>query len=96
MSFQDAVKVCFSKYVDFNGRARRSEFWWWVLFTALLVGYRRDCDAAELRRERADAETDDQHRERGDARVGARIHCREQAHEADEHHEEADAHDAAG
>ena len=36
MSFQDAVKICFSKYVDFNGRARRSEFWWWVLFTFLL------------------------------------------------------------
>jgi uncharacterized membrane protein YhaH (DUF805 family) len=36
VSFQDAVKVCFSKYVDFNGRARRSEFWWWVLFTFLL------------------------------------------------------------
>ena len=33
MSFPDAVKICFSKYVDFNGRARRSEFWWWVLFT---------------------------------------------------------------
>ena len=36
MSFQDAVKICFNKYVDFNGRARRSEFWWWVLFTFLL------------------------------------------------------------
>jgi uncharacterized membrane protein YhaH (DUF805 family) len=36
VTFQDAVKVCFSKYVDFNGRARRSEFWWWVLFTFLL------------------------------------------------------------
>jgi uncharacterized membrane protein YhaH (DUF805 family) len=36
VSFQDAVKTCFSKYVDFNGRARRSEFWWWVLFTFVL------------------------------------------------------------
>lgn len=36
MAFPDAVKICFSKYADFNGRARRSEFWWWVLFTFLL------------------------------------------------------------
>ena len=36
MTFPDAVKICFNKYVDFNGRARRSEFWWWALFTFLL------------------------------------------------------------
>jgi uncharacterized membrane protein YhaH (DUF805 family) len=36
VSFGDAVKVCFNKYVDFNGRARRSEFWWWALFTVIL------------------------------------------------------------
>jgi uncharacterized membrane protein YhaH (DUF805 family) len=36
VSFGDAVKVCFNKYVDFNGRARRSEFWWWTLFTVIL------------------------------------------------------------
>lgn len=33
MSFTDAVKTCFAKYVDFTGRAPRSEFWWWALFT---------------------------------------------------------------
>ena len=27
----DAISTCFSKYVDFNGRATRAEFWWWVL-----------------------------------------------------------------
>ena len=27
-----AVKTCFRKYFDFSGRARRSEFWWFVLF----------------------------------------------------------------
>ena len=27
-----AVKTCFKKYIDFKGRARRSEFWWFVLF----------------------------------------------------------------
>lgn len=36
MKFQDAVKICLSKYVDFSGRARRSEFWWFALFTFLV------------------------------------------------------------
>lgn len=31
-----AVKTCFKKYADFTGRARRSEFWWFMLF-ALVV-----------------------------------------------------------
>ncbi len=35
MSFIDAVKICFSKYADFNGCASRPEFWWWVLFTSM-------------------------------------------------------------
>ncbi|HWU84642.1 MAG TPA: DUF805 domain-containing protein [Rhodocyclaceae bacterium] len=42
MNFADAVKTCFSKYADFNGRATRSEFWWWVLFTfivSLVLGF---------------------------------------------------------
>lgn len=36
MTFADSVKICFNKYADFNGRARRSEYWWWFLFTVLL------------------------------------------------------------
>jgi uncharacterized membrane protein YhaH (DUF805 family) len=32
MTFGQAVKTCFSKYVTFSGRAARSEFWWWALF----------------------------------------------------------------
>jgi uncharacterized membrane protein YhaH (DUF805 family) len=32
MIFQDAVRTCFQKYVTISGRARRSEYWWWVLF----------------------------------------------------------------
>ena len=33
MSFQDAVRVCLTqKYVDFSGRARRSEYWYFFLF----------------------------------------------------------------
>ena len=36
MTFQDSVKICFSKYVDFSGRASRSEYWWFVLFIMLV------------------------------------------------------------
>ena len=32
MNFSDAVKTCFKKYANFNGRASRSEFWFFVLF----------------------------------------------------------------
>lgn len=32
MTFTESLKTCFSKYADFNGRASRSEFWWFVLF----------------------------------------------------------------
>ena len=35
MTFQDSIKVCFNKYVDFSGRASRSEYWWFVLFVIL-------------------------------------------------------------
>ena len=37
MSFQDAVRVCLTKYADFSGRARRSEYWWFVVFTAVVT-----------------------------------------------------------
>lgn len=36
MTFFEAIEKCFKKYADFNGRASRSEFWWWVLFAFLL------------------------------------------------------------
>lgn len=36
--FVDAIKTCISKYVDFNGRAGRPEFWWWTLFSVLITG----------------------------------------------------------
>jgi uncharacterized membrane protein YhaH (DUF805 family) len=32
MPFADAVRTCLNKYVDFTGRARRSEYWWFFLF----------------------------------------------------------------
>ena len=31
-----AVKTCFKKYFDFTGRARRSEFWWFMLFVIIV------------------------------------------------------------
>ena len=38
MSFQDAVRTCLTqKYAGFSGRARRSEYWYFVLFT-IIVG----------------------------------------------------------
>ena len=37
MSFQDAVRTCLQrKYADFHGRARRSEYWFFFLFTAIV------------------------------------------------------------
>jgi uncharacterized membrane protein YhaH (DUF805 family) len=36
MSFQEAVRVCLTKYADFGGRARRSEYWWFVVFNAVV------------------------------------------------------------
>jgi uncharacterized membrane protein YhaH (DUF805 family) len=36
MSFADAVRTCLTKYAVFDGRARRSEFWWFFLFTTLV------------------------------------------------------------
>lgn len=38
MNMRDAIVTCFSKYADFSGRARRSEYWFWVLFN-LIVGF---------------------------------------------------------
>jgi len=32
----EAVKICFTKYIVFNGRATRAEYWWWTLFTTLV------------------------------------------------------------
>jgi uncharacterized membrane protein YhaH (DUF805 family) len=37
MGFAEAIRTCLRKYVDFMGRARRSEYWWFLLF-GVLVG----------------------------------------------------------
>jgi len=33
MDIGTSIKVCFQKYAVFSGRASRSEFWWFALFT---------------------------------------------------------------
>ena len=38
MSFMDSIKTCFTKYADFSGRARRSEYWYFTLFNVLVTG----------------------------------------------------------
>jgi uncharacterized membrane protein YhaH (DUF805 family) len=36
MSFGAAIITAFRKYADFAGRATRPEFWWYILFAALV------------------------------------------------------------
>jgi uncharacterized membrane protein YhaH (DUF805 family) len=38
MSFTAAIRSVLTQYIGFTGRARRSEYWWWALFT-VLVGF---------------------------------------------------------
>ncbi len=37
LTFFESIRVCFSKYAEFNGRASRSEFWWFTLFVVLVT-----------------------------------------------------------
>lgn len=36
MSFGQSIATCMSKYADFSGRASRSEYWYFYLFTFVL------------------------------------------------------------
>ncbi len=36
MGIAEAVTTCFSKYVNFQGRAKRSEYWWFQLFIVIV------------------------------------------------------------
>lgn len=38
MTFVEAVRHCLSNYATFSGRARRAEYWWFILFN-FLVGF---------------------------------------------------------
>lgn len=37
MDFATAVRHCLQNYATFSGRARRSEFWWFVLFNLIVT-----------------------------------------------------------
>ena len=37
MTFYESIRICLTKYADFNGRASRSEFWWFMLFIILIA-----------------------------------------------------------
>ena len=37
MGFGDAISTVFGKYATFSGRAVRSEFWFWALFTFIVL-----------------------------------------------------------
>lgn len=36
MTFGKAISICFSKYANFKGRARRAEYWYFYLFYLLI------------------------------------------------------------
>ena len=36
VGFIDAIKLAFKNYVNFNGRSRRSELWWFILFNMII------------------------------------------------------------
>lgn len=37
LTFYESIRVCLAKYAEFNGRASRSEFWWFALFVLLVA-----------------------------------------------------------
>lgn len=45
MDFKTAVRTCFKKYATFDGRATRSEFWWFILFVFLVQAATNILDA---------------------------------------------------
>lgn len=38
VTFQEAIQLFFSRYVDFQGRSRRSEYWWIALLNVIVFG----------------------------------------------------------
>ena len=37
MNFQEAISICFKKYFNFEGRASKSEFWYFYLFAVIVL-----------------------------------------------------------
>lgn len=46
MDFTQAISAGFSKYVEFGGRASRSEYWYWTLFAFIVSIAANMIDAA--------------------------------------------------
>ncbi len=36
MTFAESIRICLTKYADFQGRASRPEYWWFFLFVLLV------------------------------------------------------------
>ena len=36
MNFTKSIEICFNKFANFEGRARKSEFWWFQLFCLIV------------------------------------------------------------
>ena len=36
MTFQESIRTCLNKYIDVEGRAARSEYWWFQLFLLIV------------------------------------------------------------
>lgn len=37
ITFFESIRICLTKYAEFNGRASRAEFWWFMLFVSLVA-----------------------------------------------------------
>jgi uncharacterized membrane protein YhaH (DUF805 family) len=37
MSFTESIRICLGNYANFDGRARRPEYWWFFLFYVILA-----------------------------------------------------------
>lgn len=48
MTFGKSIAVCMAKYVNFNGRASRPEYWWFFLFTVLLPWFADIADPSKV------------------------------------------------
>lgn len=46
MNMGQAISVCFRKYATFSGRARRVEYWYFILFIFLIAALAAIADAA--------------------------------------------------
>ena len=48
MTFKDSIATCFKKYFDFDGRAARSELWWFILFGVIVDFFSKSIDPTGL------------------------------------------------